>query len=110
LHFRAKGVYSKKEYEQWLKPRSKSFVTQIVGQAIAYFPGRAANLLAYICYSIFRRPSARLLLLLDLANSPFCFWKLPTRGPGFSTAIGNVEGEPQLLSSAVTKNTECAKP
>ena len=110
LHFRAKGVYSKQEYEQWLKPRSGSFWTRMLEQAIAYFPGQAANLLAYVYYSTFRRPSARLLLLLDLANSPFCFWKLRKRRHGFSTGSRDVGGNSPLLPNTVTKNTECAKP
>ncbi len=79
LHFRAKGAYSKREYKEWLKPRLDSFWARVMSKASALFPGRAANLLVYIYYSVFRRPSERLLLLLDLANSPFCFWKLPSR-------------------------------
>jgi glycosyltransferase involved in cell wall biosynthesis len=79
LHFRATGVYTKREYTEWLKPRLGSHWARLVSKAIAHFPGRTANLLAFIYYSIFRRPSSRLLILLDLANSPFCFWRPPMR-------------------------------
>lgn len=82
LHFRAKGTYTKKEYAEWLKPRLRSHWDRMVIKASAQFPGRAANLLLYIYYSIIRRPSSRLQLLLDLANSPFCFWRLPMRHRG----------------------------
>lgn len=82
LHFRAKGFYSKKEYAEWLEPRLRSSWARAVSKASACFPGRAANLLAFIYYSIFRRPSSRLSILSDLANSPFCFWKLPMRRRG----------------------------
>jgi abequosyltransferase len=79
LHFKAKGAYTKKEYAELIEPRLRSFWARALCKASAYFPGRAANLLAFIYYSIVRRPSARLLILLDLENSPFCFWKLPMR-------------------------------
>jgi glycosyltransferase involved in cell wall biosynthesis len=81
LHFRAKGAYTKKEYAELIEPRLESFWARLLSKASAYFPGRAANLLAFIYYSIFSRPSARQLILLDLENSPFCFWKLPMRHP-----------------------------
>ena len=89
LHFRAKGTYTKREYVEWLKPRLGSHWDRIVIKASAHFPGRAANLLLYIYYSIMRRRSSRLQLLLDLANSPFCFWKLPMihRGPSQSRTL-----------------------
>jgi glycosyltransferase involved in cell wall biosynthesis len=79
LHFRAKGAYTEREYAEWLKPRYGSLWGRFVGKTLAHFPGRAANLLAFIYYSIFRRPSWRLSVLLDLVNSPFCFWRLPGR-------------------------------
>lgn len=77
LHFRAKGTYTKREYAKWLKPRLESYWARLASNASARCPGRAANLLLFLYYSLFRRPSVRLLLLLDLANSPFCFWRLP---------------------------------
>jgi len=75
LHFRAKGAYTKREYAEWLKPRLGSLWDRLVSRASAQFPGRAANLLFFIYFSVFRRPPSRLLMLLDLANSPFCFWR-----------------------------------
>jgi glycosyltransferase involved in cell wall biosynthesis len=78
MHFRAKGVYTSQEYAEWVKPRLGSYWARVVSNASAHFPGRAANLIVFIYYSIFHRPSERLLVLLDLANSPFCFWRLPT--------------------------------
>jgi len=80
LHFRAKGAYTKREYAQWIKPHLESPWARLVGDACARFPGRAANLLVFIYYSIFHRPSSRLLCLSDLANSPFCFWRLSVKG------------------------------
>ena len=79
LHFRAKGAYTKMEYAKWLKPRFGTFWDRLMGWTSAHFPGRAANLLFFIYFSVFRRPSSRLLLLSDLKNSPFCFWRLPVR-------------------------------
>jgi abequosyltransferase len=76
LHFRAKGLYTKREYAELLKPRLGSYWARVVSNASAQFPGRAANLIVFVYYSIFRRASDRLLLLSDLANSPFCFWRL----------------------------------
>jgi glycosyltransferase involved in cell wall biosynthesis len=83
LHFRAKGAYTIKEYTELLKPRLECHWARLVSKASSYFPGRAANLLAFIYYSIFRRPSTRLIILSDLANSPFCWWKLPMRRQPF---------------------------
>lgn len=79
LHYRANKTYSKREYTEWLKPRLTSFWARAVSKACAYFPGRMANLLAFVYYSLFRHISSRLLIVLDLENSPFCFWKLPIR-------------------------------
>ncbi len=79
LHLRAKGIYTKNEYAKSLKPRLSSFWARVASKAIAFFPGRVANLLAFTYYSIFHRVSSRLLILLDLANSPYCFWKLPIK-------------------------------
>jgi abequosyltransferase len=78
LHLRAKGSYTKREYRELLKPRLESRWARLVSKACAYFPGRAANLLAFIYYSVFR-PSSLPVVLLDLNNSPFCFWRLPVR-------------------------------
>lgn len=79
LHLRAKGAYSGIEYAKLIEPRLGSHWARVMSKASAHFPGRAANLLAFVYYSVFRRPSTRSLILLDLENSPFCFWKLPAR-------------------------------
>jgi len=78
LHLRARGTYTKSAYRELLEPRLESRWARRESKACAYFPGRFANLLAFIYYSVFRRPSSRL-ILLDLKNSPFCFWRLPVR-------------------------------
>ncbi len=79
LHLRAKGAYTKKEYAELVKPRLASNWARAVSKASAYFPGRFANLLAFLYYSTLRHPSERLQILSDLANSSFCFWKLPAK-------------------------------
>jgi len=92
LHFRAKGFYTKKQYVEFVRPRLGSDWARATSKAIAYLPGRLANLLAFLYYSVLRRPSARLAILLDLSNSPFCFWKLPWkyRLPSKSTPLGKM--------------------
>jgi len=79
LHYRAKGAFTKREYTELLEPRLQSRWARFASKVIAHFPGRAANLLAFVYYSALRRPSSLQLILLDLANSPFCFWKRPVR-------------------------------
>ena len=98
LHFRAKGAYTKGEYAELLEPRLTSRWARFVSKAIAHIPGRAVNLLAFIYYSTFRRPSSRLMLLTDLANGPFCFWKLPMmdrmfKKPDTVSAAASIRGE-----------------
>ncbi len=78
MHFRARGAYTMREYEQWLSPRLRSYWSRATSKAIAHFPGRLANLIVYVYHSFVRLPS-RLLTQSDLANSPYCFWKLPAR-------------------------------
>jgi abequosyltransferase len=75
LLFRAKGSYTKKEYVELLRPQLKSRWARAVSKACALFPGRVANFISVIHRLIFRPPS-HLLDLIDLANSPFCFWRL----------------------------------
>lgn len=76
FHFRAKGAYTRGEYAELIKPRAKSYWIDLVGNAIANFPGRVANLLVFVRYYLFRHTPLRLLYLSDLSNSPFCFWKM----------------------------------
>jgi glycosyltransferase involved in cell wall biosynthesis len=79
LHLRAKGAYTKREYNDLLVQRLKSRWARLISKIIAHFPGCAANLTAFIYYSALRRPSSLPVILLDLKNSPFYFWKLPMR-------------------------------
>ena len=104
LLFRANGAYGKAEYTEWLKPRLKTFWERMAPGMIAHFPGRLANLLAFVCY-FFRRPSSRLLILLDLANSPFCFWKLPAKARKPSKVQpASVSRERRRPSNTVTRS------
>jgi glycosyltransferase involved in cell wall biosynthesis len=77
LHWRARGAYTKAEYRELLEPRLESRWARLVSKACAYLPGRVANLLAFMHYAVLHRPSSHPVVLLDLKNSPFCFWKLP---------------------------------
>jgi len=79
FYYRATGVYTKREYTEWLKPRLGSRWARLVSKAIAHFPGRIANLLVFIYHSLFPRPWMGPLFLFDLANGPFCFWRPPMR-------------------------------
>jgi abequosyltransferase len=80
LLFRAKGFYTLNGYFEWLEPRLESSWTRAVSKAIAYLPGRVANLLGVAYYSVFYHRPDRLLVLIDLIDGPFCFWRL--RDPG----------------------------
>jgi glycosyltransferase involved in cell wall biosynthesis len=91
LHFRAKGVYTRKEYAEWLEPRLESPWARAVSKAIAYLPGRLINLLAFVYYSV-SRPSSLRVLLIDLANSQFCFWRFRKRHSRFN------ERQPSAIS------------
>lgn len=79
LIHRAKGAYTERTYVEWLEPRLKSPWTRAVSKAISYFPGRVANFLGFVYYSIFSRSSARLAVLVDMVNSPFYCWRWPKR-------------------------------
>ncbi|HEV2396661.1 MAG TPA: glycosyltransferase family 2 protein [Candidatus Sulfotelmatobacter sp.] len=74
--FRAKGSYSQKEYVELLKPRLTSVRERAISRACAQLPGRFANLISFV-YRLIFRPASYLLDLSDLANSPFCFWRIP---------------------------------
>ncbi len=80
---RAKGTYTIARYAEWLEPRLRSRWTRVLSKAIAYCPGRIANLFGFIYYSVFSRNSARLLVLSDMINSPF--YCLKSRGGRTST-------------------------
>jgi abequosyltransferase len=73
LIHRAKGTYTIDGYSQWLERRLESRRSRATSKAIAYLPGRVANLLALVYYSAFFRKPDRPLVLVDLMNSPFYF-------------------------------------
>jgi glycosyltransferase involved in cell wall biosynthesis len=109
LRYRARKAYSKREYAELLKPRLTSFRARAVSKACAYFPGRIANLLAFVYLALVcRRRSSRLLTALDLENSPFCFWKLPMRSAltfkERPVVISNVGRLPSSTSTADRKD------
>jgi glycosyltransferase involved in cell wall biosynthesis len=73
---RAKGTYTIDTYRKWLQPRLNFFWDRLKSKAIAYLPGRIANLLSVFYFStLCRRPGTRL-ELLDFRNSPFFYRKL----------------------------------
>jgi abequosyltransferase len=80
LH-RAKGAYTLSGYFEWLEPRLESYWTRAVSKAIAYLPGRVANLLGVAYYSAFYHRPDRRAVLVDLMNSPFYFWRLRKPSP-----------------------------
>jgi glycosyltransferase involved in cell wall biosynthesis len=77
LLFRAKGSYTNREYVDLLQPRLTARWERAVSKVCAHFPGRVANFVCFIHKLTFRR-SSYLLDLIDLANSPFCFWRVPS--------------------------------
>lgn len=84
LH-RAKGTYTIHGYLQWLEPRLDSWWTRAASKAIAYLPGRVVNLVVMFRLIASRKPD-RQQVLLDLVNSPFCFWRIRGRGPRLHSA------------------------
>ncbi len=80
LH-RAKGTFTTKEYLKWLEPRLDSSWTRAVAKAIAQFPGWAANFLGIIYYHAFYWQPGRMLVVLDLENSPFYWLKWRKQRP-----------------------------
>jgi len=69
LLFRAKGAYSRKDYETWVEPRLRGGLQRFMSSAVARAPGGIVNLLAVGYYRL-RAPSARA-TILDLTSSPF---------------------------------------
>ena len=76
---RAKGAYNISRYMECLEPRLASVWTRALSKAIAYCPGRIANFLGVVYYSVFSRNPARSLVLLDMVNSPYYCWRLRKR-------------------------------
>jgi abequosyltransferase len=93
---RAKGAYTIKAYRKWLEPRLETSLTRAASKAIAYFPGRIANLMAVIYLSAFRRRSGVLLELVDQANSPFYFCRLRKRRPVVREHHGRLNLSPEF--------------
>lgn len=81
LQNRAQGTYSIEEYREWLEALPKSAWTRAISKGIAYLPGRIANLLAVVYWSIICRRSDRRVRLLDLSNSRYCVWKSTKQRP-----------------------------
>lgn len=73
--YRARGLYSAREYEKFLKGRMTSLSGRFVTFAIAWLPATLFNLLFGLYFSSLgaKRPNARL-ALVDLGNSKFN-WK-----------------------------------
>jgi abequosyltransferase len=78
---RAKGAYTKSAYLEWLEPRLASVWTRAISKAVACVPGQIANFLGVAYYSVFSRQSGRLLVLVDMVNSPFYCWAWLKRRP-----------------------------
>jgi abequosyltransferase len=90
LH-RAKGTYKISTYLKWLEPRLDSFWARAASRVVAYFPGRLANLIAFIYLSL-RCPGS--LELVDLVNSPFYFGRI-SKTPGVATKLPSPRSELQ---------------
>ena len=69
LLFRAKGAYSRTEYDKWVAPRLRGGLRRLLSWVVARAPGAIVNLLA-VGYYRWRAPSARA-TLLDLTTSRF---------------------------------------
>lgn len=76
LLYRAKGVYTRREYAQWIAPRAQSGWEKLRLASVLLVPGALANLLAVIYCSIMPERSG--FRLIDLRNSPYHFrqWRL----------------------------------
>ena len=71
LLYRARGAYSRNEYDAWLEGRLNSRWNRFKARMVAAFPGPIANLMAVAyCYM---RGSHSALLLVDVVKSPFYF-------------------------------------
>ncbi len=82
LLFRAIGSYTDGIYQKWLAKRIDSWWVRMVARAIALCPGFLANLFAIVYYRLFCRRPGRLLVILNLQNSPFHFRKKPRKRSG----------------------------
>ena len=76
---RAKGTYTINIYRKWLESRLDSSWSRFKSSAIAYLPGRIANILAVLYFFFLSHLSQRSgppLELVDLRNSPFFYRRL----------------------------------
>jgi hypothetical protein len=71
--FRAKGSYSKREYDDWLKMRLASRWERLTARMIASCPGAPVNFVSVVRYYLFDHLSGA--YLTDLVESPFYFAK-----------------------------------
>jgi glycosyltransferase involved in cell wall biosynthesis len=74
LMYRAKGMYSLKEYQEWLAPHLTSRFDRLTAQSIASFPGVLANLGIWVYFTIFL-PNDHF-AFADLRDSPFYYGKI----------------------------------
>jgi abequosyltransferase len=90
LTHRAKGTYTINGYFEWLERRLESRWSRGLSKAIAYLPGRIANLVVLVYYSAFCSKPEQPLVLVDLMNSPFYFCRLRKPGPSVSEPLHGV--------------------
>ena len=81
LQFRAKGSFSRREYDTWLKNRFDSRWDRIVTRVIASLPGSPINFLAIVRYHQSGRPGQ---FLVDLVKSPYYFGRMFTNSRSVS--------------------------
>jgi abequosyltransferase len=82
LFYRAIGAFSVAEYRTWLRDNLGSGRERIAARVAASFPGRVANLVAFVYYHLSGRLPGQ--FLLDLVKSPHYFAR-----PFTATKIGN---------------------
>jgi hypothetical protein len=86
LMYRARGAFSLREYDVWLKPRLSHPWSRLVARTIAQLPGCPLNLLLIIYFAIHVLHPQRGIRLVDLTNSDFyyrhCLRRLSLRATG----------------------------
>jgi hypothetical protein len=80
LLWRGRGIYSVREYRQWIRPTRRSMHETLIPGIIALTPGVIANAILVLYYTILRRPFRGVwepkLVLQALKESPFYFRNL----------------------------------
>lgn len=75
--FRAKGLFSRREYRRWIAPRDSSAWLRLIAWAIAITPRTLVNLAASSYLRVFTpRPA---IALFELRNSPYHYSRLLSR-------------------------------